>query len=435
MTFNEMVLACEAADTSFDATFDKCVAFVEASYNEYKTNIKEAELKVINESGTPDDLIYLEDAASEGFLVRSAKAIEKIVESFLKWMGEKIEAIKSFFNSKKTKDTLDKAEKVCDKNPEFKNKKVQIPDYKARIKVCDEYESKVDKKLAAMNAGHYSSSDKEDLKKIEKDFDADAAKTKVAMVTVTVAGALAAAKFLYDKSQDKDIADIKPTKGTGDHLSDPDNTEAYTNAVVDKFKIKRERSNAIFASLTAVIGNALHGLAGEGQVEPSLEPEKEEKNDAPTEESVMNAEVQESYINDILDSLNTKEEPVAEEVKPTVESAEEGPELGDESPEHFEAEESTEDTADKEIDAYLESVCDELFGDKYTEVKMESEFDAEKELEAIEAALPEEEEVSAEEYLEAMEAELFPEEEPVAESADDEDKRLNAILDEITSNL
>ena len=65
MTFNEMVLACEAADASFDATFEKCIAFAEASYNEYKTNIKEAELKVVKESGTSEDLIYLEDAASE----------------------------------------------------------------------------------------------------------------------------------------------------------------------------------------------------------------------------------------------------------------------------------------------------------------------------------------------------------------------------------
>ena len=50
MTFNETMLAMEASEREFENIFIRCSAFLEASYNEYKTNLKESELKVIEEA-------------------------------------------------------------------------------------------------------------------------------------------------------------------------------------------------------------------------------------------------------------------------------------------------------------------------------------------------------------------------------------------------
>jgi hypothetical protein len=489
MTFNEMVLAFNQADATYDDTFEKCVTFLEASYNEYKANLKEAELKVVQESGTPDDLVYLEDKASEGFLVRSAKAIGKLIQSFLAWIKEKVQAIKDFFTSKKTKDALDKAEKVSKENPKLKNEKINITDYKKQLDVCDKYEAQVDKKIAAMNAGKYSSSDKDDLNKIEKGFEDEMKTAKIAVVAVTVAAAVGVAKHLYDISQDKDLEDINPVKGTGDNVENADENEAYTRAVVDKFRLKRERGNVVFNAIKDVVGKAIHRAKGEDYVDPTLEysePKKQKKKHTPgylggwqgepdekvkvnkvKTESILDASIQESYIKEILESLDT----------PVTESSE-----TDIFPEDITAVESTEDTADTAISEYLESVCSEIFDGKYVEATEEdlNVFDPELELATLESALgieeddgtmtaeeylealeaevlgegetvtaeeylesleaeifgTEDEYVTAEQYLESMEAELFgTEDEPVEESVSDREAYLNGLLKEIESSI
>ena len=87
MTFSEYVNENQRAYTDYADTFNKCLSFVEAAHNAYNLSLKEAELKVIEESGEVHDLLYLQEEASEGFIVKIKNALAKILKDFIEWIN------------------------------------------------------------------------------------------------------------------------------------------------------------------------------------------------------------------------------------------------------------------------------------------------------------------------------------------------------------
>lgn len=411
MNFNEMILACEAADNEFDSTFSKCVAFAEASYNEYKTNLKEASLKVAKESGTPDDLIYLEDAASEGFIVRSAKTIEKIFQSFIKWIKDKIEAIKNFFDDKKTKETLEKAEKVIKENPKLKNKTVVVPDYDKQEKAYKKLSDEVNKIKVTTKSGKIKDSDSDDLDKIDDDL--DKLNKQKAVITVTIGlGAAAAMVATYVNA----VKNKKPDNDTFITQTDlekmsPEDAEIAVHLVRTSTEIEKAETNALIDALNDTFSAVKTAITGEGKVDPDI-LSKESANEVhhSVKNKEMDTDIQEAYLNNILDDINHS----------MTEST---------SNDDFSAIESSEDTYDNAVEAYLESVVEELFGKEKDTKK--SAFNAQTVLESLETELFGNNDFSAEEYLESIEAEILNENETVTgENAED---YLNSLETELFS--
>lgn len=439
MNFSELILTCESLDTKFDDIMNKCKVFAEATMNEFQANLKEAELKVVQESGTPEDLIYLEDAAKEGFIVRSAKTVEKIVQAFIQWMKDKIAAVKSFFTSDKTQKTLDKAEKVVKENPKLKGKKITIPDYE---KIDKEYVKLADEaKKARIDIKHGKDVSKE-LDDIDGNLEELNKKKKAITITVGLAAAVAMAKVVYDELVKHESDKIDSASQADVESMEPKDVENLVHNVRTQSEIRKCQGSNLFDALHQIMGGVRSAITGEQEITlPDLNGGKKDK-DKKVEESVestMSEETQENYINNILaeieESAGIAEESSNEDENLTMDDL---------------TSESTEETADAEVEAYLESVVNEIWGNeepvseaaKEEPEKPENDnFNVEAYLESVETELfgestEENKEMTDEEYLESLEAELFPEDEVVKESATSERKQdLDAMLDDIIKSI
>ena len=94
MTFTEAYEEMLESEKQFNITIKKADIFTEASYKNLEINRQEADLKVLTESGTYDDLNYLYEAASEGFVNKVKKAIEKIADSLVEFIDKIVTKVK-----------------------------------------------------------------------------------------------------------------------------------------------------------------------------------------------------------------------------------------------------------------------------------------------------------------------------------------------------
>ncbi len=214
MKFSELVDVLEHAEKQCDLEIAKASLFAEASYKNYLINCEEAELKVVKESGNTDDLTYLYEEAKEGLIDKAKNAVKKIFDALVNFAKSIAEKIKSFFTSKSTKDTIDKIEDECKKNPKLKNKKIESPDYEKADKECDSAINKIKKVVAKVGSGHVSEHDNDTLDEVEA-TDGKVKKILIggAVVSVTVAAAIGILRALCKKGnnqlllEDKSMAD------------------------------------------------------------------------------------------------------------------------------------------------------------------------------------------------------------------------------------
>ena len=94
----------ENASNEYDITMAKVNSFLEAVDRQFEINCKEAEIKVLTESGTDDDLQFLIEAAEDGVVGSIVKALQKIKEAIIKFFSDIQAKIASMFN----KDTEEK---------------------------------------------------------------------------------------------------------------------------------------------------------------------------------------------------------------------------------------------------------------------------------------------------------------------------------------
>ena len=424
MSFNELMLTTEKETNAFEKVFEQCIMFAEASYQEYKTNLKEAELKVIQESGTPDDLIYLENAAKEGFLVRAGKAVTKMIDYFLTWLKNIIESIQEFLNNKKNKEDLSKAEKIIKTNPKIKSTKIEIDDVERMEKVCKKHEALVDRKIALFKAGKFTENDIKELENIEKEYEKekDAAKKVTTTVVIVTAIPLLGLTLKNLQKQEKEAKDISTP--TVKETDTPDNMEAYTNAISLKLRIKKDLASFYNSTFGKIFKTVKGVVTKSGEIEPEIEKsKKEDKEETKTESTIDETSYLDELINEIEEcatevstEASTPEEFDAEAYLEALEATLPEPENN-----------VTESTmSPKEVEDYLEAlekeICEDYTEPVYEESTTEEGEDemvtAEQYLEAMEAELFEEDEtevtesenITAEEYLAAMESELFAEE-------------------------
>lgn len=167
----------------------KAQLITESVEREYDLNIAKAELKCMEEHGTRDDLMYLEDAAEEGAAAKLKQIINKIITMFKDFCTNIRNKVMSKICSSEARATLNKAEKKIKLNPILARKKVEVPKIDKPIGVINKYKSKVDKIAAKHIKGLVSDTTAKTLADTKEDFRAEfnrsiSGTAAVAMVTV-----------------------------------------------------------------------------------------------------------------------------------------------------------------------------------------------------------------------------------------------------------
>ena len=141
------------ANKRFDITNSKLDAYVEHVIGQYEINCKKAELKVLNESGTFEDLVYFENEAASSAIDSVKKAIEKIVETFVNIVNEIKLKILSLIAKKETKETINEMEKKIKFNPFLSNKQVQVEDTKKQLNCVAWANAELQKLISKIKSG------------------------------------------------------------------------------------------------------------------------------------------------------------------------------------------------------------------------------------------------------------------------------------------
>ena len=191
----------------------------------------------------------------------------------------------------------------------------------------------------------------------------------------------------------------------------PEDAEIAVHLVRTSTEIEKAETNALIDALNDTFSAVKTAITGEGKVDPDI-LSKESANEVhhSVKNKEMDTDIQEAYLNNILDDINHS---MTESI----------------SNDDFSAIESSEDTYDNAVEAYLESVVEELFGKEKDTKK--SVFNAQTVLESLETELFGNNDFSAEEYLESIEAEILNENETVTgENAED---YLNSLETELFS--
>ena len=187
MTFDMLCEELALLDREYSTSIENCILFAEASWNEYLTNLEEAKLKVIRESGNTEDLEYLKGAAKEGLMVKTINAVKKIAEKLKEFIESLEESVKEFFSSAKTKVKLKELERKVNNNPKLKDKKIEIPDKKRLIKADKEVDGIFKKMYSKLKSGKDVSKDEIDGVIKEANKVANVAKAAVISVPIAVA--------------------------------------------------------------------------------------------------------------------------------------------------------------------------------------------------------------------------------------------------------
>lgn len=261
-------------------TMEKCNIFAEASLREYNINCQEAALKVFKESGTDDDLAYLQEAAKEGVVVKLKKAIQKMVIALKEYIAKVVDKIKVTFASKKAQATLKKIEEVSKTNPKAKKIKIQVHDIDKDQRAIDEAISKLNAQQSKIKGG--ASRDK-----IAKDIDdindtCEKKRNKIlaaATLTLTLgAAALLLQKYLAKTTTDKVYDYIE---GDIDKDFDPDpydeeQAQLIYKLMTMKLTMARKKISSIVTFMTELWGkmqgkvsvdNPFNGYADEDEYE------------------------------------------------------------------------------------------------------------------------------------------------------------------------
>ena len=198
MLLNEFMEGVSSDNKLFELDMMKIVAYTERAEREYEINLKQADLKVMTESGTCDDLEYLYEAAGESLGNKFEKALEKIKESAFKFFKGIKEKIASLLGSKKTQSGIDNLENKLH-NSKTANMKIKIFDIDKRKKVHQRTKAKLKKELVLAKNGKSS---KERVAAILKEH-----KKALAAIPLTTVTVLAGIKLFKTRGK-KSVGEI-----------------------------------------------------------------------------------------------------------------------------------------------------------------------------------------------------------------------------------
>ena len=178
------------AEQSFDLSLMKVGALMEASKRQLEINYTAAELKVMQENGTDEDLAYLLEEANNGLLESGKAAIKKILDAIIKFFSDLRDKVSSTLFSAANREKLEQIQKKIKLFPLIGKKKVVIEDVAKHEKNADKHLSDLAKLHAKAKSGQ--NVDVSDVDKVQKSFMEEHGKLigVGAAITVTVAAAV-----------------------------------------------------------------------------------------------------------------------------------------------------------------------------------------------------------------------------------------------------
>ena len=155
--------------STFDLYMMKVNAVTEAAQRELVINYGEAEVKVMTESGTADDLAFYYEEAEKSFKEKIIATIEKIKAALEKFFSEIKSKVLDMINSVKTSEALTKIKQRLKIFPIMKNKQVVVENYPEQEKTCSKFWSQILKFKAKFKAGQ--NVDIDEINNAEKNFE------------------------------------------------------------------------------------------------------------------------------------------------------------------------------------------------------------------------------------------------------------------------
>lgn len=166
----EITALLESANQRYDLNDLKIEAYTEQAIGQLEIDYKKAELQVLKESATDDDLMYLREEAGEGAIEKLKKAIDVMIENFKKFVQEIKLKILVLITKKDTKETVDKAQKKIRFNLFLAKKKIDVTNHKEQMSVITWFQSELQKILAKIRSGKEVAVD--EVSKLKDAFDA-----------------------------------------------------------------------------------------------------------------------------------------------------------------------------------------------------------------------------------------------------------------------
>ena len=198
----EFIDAClTEASNIFELDLKKANVVTEAAKRELSINYNEAELKVMQENGTDEDLAYYYREAENGLIDTIIKAIKKIKDAIIKFFSEMKSKVLTLITKKENTEAIAKVEKKVKIFPLLGRKKILVEDYNKEAKIADESLSKLGKLKAKLKGKQEV--DPEEVDEVKKSFfeEHGAAIGVGAAITVTVVAAIAAVKHMTSKAK------------------------------------------------------------------------------------------------------------------------------------------------------------------------------------------------------------------------------------------
>ena len=125
------------ASSAYDLNVMRITAVVEAANRQREINFHEAELKVMQESGTDDELTMLLEAAESDFVENIRKALDKLRQAIVEFFSKCRQKLVELMSKRDDQNALDKIKKRLKLLPIIGKKKVMIEDYEEEQKIYE----------------------------------------------------------------------------------------------------------------------------------------------------------------------------------------------------------------------------------------------------------------------------------------------------------
>ena len=191
------------ASSAYDLNVMRITAVVEAANRQREINFHEAELKVMQESGTDDELTMLLEAAESDFIENIRKALDKLRQAIVEFFSKCRQKLVELMSKRDDQNALDKIKKRLKLLPIIGKKKVMIEDYEEEQKIYESSMKSMNNLAAKLEGGQEVTPD--DVSSIINSFDDmwDKAIGAANAKTVTVADAInEAQKMIAQGSND-----------------------------------------------------------------------------------------------------------------------------------------------------------------------------------------------------------------------------------------
>lgn len=126
-------------NSAYDINTMRINAVVEAANRQREINFHEAELKVMQESGTDDELAMLIEAAESDFVENIQKALDALRQAVIKFFSECRQKLVDLMSKRDDANKLDQLEKRMKLIPLIGKKKAMVEDYDAEVSLAKKH--------------------------------------------------------------------------------------------------------------------------------------------------------------------------------------------------------------------------------------------------------------------------------------------------------